>query len=51
MTPALRAGRPADAFLRALERIEAMLPDNGFARDPSGGDDLANRPIETQGER
>jgi uncharacterized membrane protein len=51
MTPALAAGRPADAFVRALERIEELLADKGFARDPSGGDDLANRPIETQGER
>jgi len=51
MTPELAAGRPTDAFLRALERIEAMLADKGFARDHSGVDDLANRPIETQGER
>jgi uncharacterized membrane protein len=51
MTPELTDGRPADAFLRALERIEAILGDNGFTRDPSGGDALADRPIETQGER
>ena len=51
MTPALTAGRPADAFLRALERIESMLADQGFAPERSGGDDLANRPIETQGVR
>ena len=51
MAPALAAGRPADAFMRALERIEAMLADKGFVREPSAGDDLANRMIESDGER
>jgi uncharacterized membrane protein len=49
MTPALAAGRPADAFMRALERIEAMLTDRGFAPETSGGTGLANRPIDTEG--
>jgi uncharacterized membrane protein len=48
MTPALAAGRPADAFVRALDRIEAMLADKGFAPDASGGNDLANRPIDAE---
>jgi len=51
MAPALAAGRPADAFMRALERIEAMLADKGFVREASAGDDLGNRTIESDGER
>jgi len=49
MAPALAAGRPADAFVRALERIEAALADKAFAREPSGGNDLSNRPIDAEG--
>lgn len=51
MTPALAAGRPALAFTCALRQIEAMLADRGFPADPAGGDELPNRPFETDGER
>ncbi|HET9046222.1 MAG TPA: TPM domain-containing protein [Casimicrobiaceae bacterium] len=51
MTPALRAGRTADAFMQALDRIETMLVDKGFAADPGVDNELANQPIETDGER
>lgn len=51
MTPALRSARPAEAFLCALDRIEALLAERGFAPDVRGGDDLANRPIDAEGER
>src|SRR4029453_303947 len=51
MTPALRANRTADAFVQALDRIEAMLAERGFAGDPAVGNELANRTIETDGGR
>jgi len=51
MTPALRAGRTADAFVDAFDRIETLLADKGFAADPTAGNELANRPIEMDGER
>lgn len=49
MTPMLREGRAADAFLRALDRIEALLGDRGFRPDAAGGNELPDRTI-TEGE-
>ena len=52
MTPALRGGPPGR---RVPPRLDAHRGDARRRRasraDPSGGNDLANRPIETQGER
>jgi putative membrane protein len=49
MTPMLAAARPAEALLRALDQIEAMLVAKGFAPDGTGGGELSNRPIDDAG--
>ena len=43
----LRAARPGAAFLRALDRLEALLVERGFGpRD--GGGELSNRPVDDE---
>ncbi len=51
MTPPLREGRTADAFLRALERIDTMLGERGFVSDGAAGDELADAPLEPDAQR
>jgi putative membrane protein len=48
MTPLLASARPAEALLRALDRIEALLLEKGFAPADAAGDELPNRPIEAE---
>ena len=48
MTPLLAAARPAEALLRALERIEALLTARGFVAGGAGSE-LSNRPIDEDG--
>jgi putative membrane protein len=49
MTPGLVEGRPAEALLRALDRLEAMLVAKGFVASGTGGGELSNRPIDEDG--
>ena len=51
MTPALAAGHTADAFLRALERIESLLTHAGFVAGAARGNEIADRPIDAKGAR
>lgn len=46
MTLLLASARPAEALLRALDRIEELLRDKGFTPGDAAGDELPNRPIE-----
>ena len=49
MTPFLAGARPADALLRALDRIEEVLLASGFVPGAAAGDELPDRPIEAEG--
>lgn len=53
MEPELARERPAAAFLRALDRLEALLAERGFAREggaPREGE-LPDRPVDVGGAR
>lgn len=51
MTPLLQDGHAADALLAGLAAMEEMLAAKGFAPRMDRGNELPDRPIDTQGER
>jgi len=53
MEPALAHARPAVAFLRALDRLEALLAERGFERKGGAAreGELPDRPVDLDGAR
>jgi putative membrane protein len=51
MTPALAAGRYADAFRAGLDAVESLLAGKGFAGRADATNELADRPISSRGAR